>query len=142
MPHTASTFSTGALRLSGRAPRATFLPGLALGALAGTAGMALLVAVIACTSSLARAEGALSAGDVTGRLTARGYAVSEPPVRRGSTYLAHGKDRHGQQLRLVMDARNGEIIGLRVIGDRRPQQRETLWRPWAGRPATTEPSPQ
>lgn len=142
MAHTASTFSTAALRLSGRAPRATFLPGLALGAIAGTAGMALLVAVIACTSSLARADAPLSADDVTGRLNARGYAVSQPPVRRGSTYLAHGKDRHGQQLRLVMDARNGEIIGLRVIGERRAPQRETQWRPWAARPATTEPSPQ
>lgn len=123
MAQTTSAFSTGALRLSGRAPRATFLPGLALGAAAGSAGMALLIAVIACTSSLARAEETLSAGDVTGRLSARGYAVTAPPVRRGSTYLAHGSDKYGQRLRLVMDARNGEIIGLRVIGERRGPQR-------------------
>jgi len=141
MAQTTSALAMNALRLSGRAPRATFLPGLALGALAGTAGMALLVAVIACTG-VARAEGTLSAGDVAGRLTARGYAVSQPPVRRGSTYLAHGKDRHGQQLRLVMDARNGEIIGLRVIGERQAPRRETVWRAWTERPTAEAPSSQ
>lgn len=140
MAQTSSTFVTGAPRLSGRAPRATFLPGLALGALAGSVGMALLVAVIACTSSNARAEATLSAGDVAGRLSARGYAVSEPPVRRGSTYLAHGSDKHGQRLRLVMDARNGEIIGLRVIGERRAPRREPLWRAWTDRSATAPAS--
>jgi hypothetical protein len=136
MAQMTSTFASGALRLSGRAPRATFLPGLALGALAGSVGMALLVAVLACTSGHARAEATLSAGDVTGRLSARGYAVSEPPVRRGSTYLAHGSDKHGQRLRLVMDARNGEIIGLRVIGERRAPRRAASWRAWTERAAT------
>ena len=45
--------------------------------------------------------------------------VPEPFVRRGSTYLTHGTDRFGQRLRLVMDARNGELIGLRVVGEGR-----------------------
>jgi len=120
-------------RITGHAPRATSLSRLALGAVAGSAGMALVVAVIACASGLARAdqpvarrpvaETQLSAGEGAGRLSARGYAVTDPVVRRGSTYLAHGSDKHGQRFRLVMDARNGEIIGLRVIGDGLPTRR-------------------
>jgi hypothetical protein len=120
-------------RITGHAPRATSLSRLALGAVAGSAGMALVVAVIACASGLARADQPvarrlaadtqLSAGEVAGRLSARGYAVTDPVVRRGSTYLTHGSDKHGQRFRLVMDARNGEIIGLRVIGDVLPTRR-------------------
>lgn len=126
-------FVTFPARITGDAPRATSLSRLALGVVAGSAGMALVIAVIACASGLARAdqptarrhaaETQLSAGEVAGRLSARGYSVTDPVVRRGSTYLTHGSDKHGQRFRLVMDARNGEIIGLRVIGDVPPTRR-------------------
>ncbi len=36
--------------------------------------------------------------------------------------MTHGTDRFGQRLRLVMDARNGELIGLRVVGEPRPRR--------------------
>jgi len=106
---------------------------LALGLVAGTASMALAAAILACAGSLAGAAEptgtAIPPAEVATRLSQRGYAVTEPVIRRGGAYLTHGTDRHGQRLRLVMDARNGEIIGLRVIGDGRPARREVPARP-------------
>jgi hypothetical protein len=50
--------------------------------------------------------------------------VSEPVIRRGTAYLTHGTDKWGQRLRLVMDARNGEIIGLRILSEPRAPHRD------------------
>jgi len=123
-------------------PRSSAVSTLALGIVAGTASMVLAVALLACAGSLARAaepdtlrrdrsvaERIIPASEVSGRLSQRGYAVTDPVVRRGSAYLTHGTDRFGQRLRLVMDARNGEIIGLRVVGDGRLPRREGTVRP-------------
>lgn len=102
-----------------------------LGIVAASTTVALAVALLACAGGLARADEAgrrrpapqeMSAADVPARLSQRGYAVTDPVVRRGSTYLTHGTDRFGQRLRLVMDARNGELIGLRVVGNGRAQR--------------------
>lgn len=103
----------------------------ALGLVAASTTVALAVALLTCAGSLARADeparrrGAvqeLAPADVAGKLSQRGYAVTEPVVRRGSTYMTHGTDRYGQRLRLVMDARNGELIGLRVVGEARTRR--------------------
>ncbi len=123
-------------------PRSSSVSTLALGLVAGTASMVLAVALLACAGGLARAaepdpqrrdrsaaERLIPAGEVSGRLSQRGYAVTDPVIRRGSAYLTHGTDRYGQRLRLVMDARNGEIVGLRVIGDGRLPRRDGPARP-------------
>ena len=104
--------------------------------------MVLAVALLACAGSLARAaepdaprrsrvttELLIPASEVSGRLSQRGYAVTDPVIRRGSAYLTHGTDKFGQRLRLVMDAHNGEIIGLRVVGDGRSPRRDGPARP-------------
>jgi hypothetical protein len=103
----------------------------ALGLVAATTTIALAVALLTCAGSLARADEParrravtqeVAPAEVPAKLSQRGYAVTEPVVRRGSTYLTHGTDRYGQRLRLVMDARNGELIGLRVVGGPRPRR--------------------
>ncbi|MCZ0738603.1 hypothetical protein [Phreatobacter sp. AB_2022a] len=53
--------------------------------------------------------------EVAGRLARRGYVVAEPASLRGPTYLATSTDRRGRRLRLVVDGRNAEIIGIRVM---------------------------
>lgn len=122
--------------------RSSSVSSLALGLVAGTTSMVLAVALLACAGSLARAaepeaprrervtaDRSIPASEVPGRLSQRGYAVTDPVIRRGSAYLTHGTDKFGQRLRLVMDARNGEIIGLRVLGDGRQPRRDGPARP-------------
>lgn len=122
--------------------RSSAVSSLALGLVAGATSMVLAVALLACAGSLARAaepdglrrdrpaaDRTIPAGEVAGRLSQRGYAVTDPVIRRGSAYLTHGTDKFGQRLRLVMDARNGEIIGLRVLGDARQPRRDGPGRP-------------
>lgn len=105
----------------------------ALTLVAGSATFALTLLVLACAGNLARADGdrLIPPHEIASRLAQRGYAVNDPVVRRGTAYLAHGTDKWGQRLRLVMDARNGEIIGLRVIGEGRAAPRDA---PAAARP--------
>jgi len=123
-------------------PRSSSVSTLALSLVAGTASMVLAVALLACAGGLARAAEAdphrrdrasvdrsIPAGEVAGRLSQRGYSVTDPVIRRGSAYLTHATDKFGQRLRLVMDARNGEIIGLRVLGDGRHPRRDAPARP-------------
>lgn len=123
-------------------PRSSSVSTLALGLVAGTASMVLAVALLACAGGLARAaepdphrrdrasvDRSIPASEVAGRLSQRGYAVTDPVIRRGSAYLTHATDKLGQRLRLVMDARNGEIIGLRVVGDGRHPRRDASARP-------------
>lgn len=122
--------------------RSSAVSALALGLVAGATSMVLAVALLACAGSLARAaepdaprnermttDRSIPVSEVPGRLSQRGYAVTDPVIRRGSAYLTHGTDKFGQRLRLVMDARNGEIIGLRVLGDARQPRREGPARP-------------
>ncbi len=104
----------------------------ALGLVAASTTVALAVALLTCAGSLARADEPtprrravtqeVAPAEVPAKLSQRGYAVTDPVVRRGSTYMTHGTDRFGQRLRLVMDARNGELIGLRVVGEPRPRR--------------------
>lgn len=103
-----------------RAARLSSVSSLALMLVAGTAAFALSLAMLVSAVSLVRADGAdrlIPQAEVAPRLAVRGYTVNEPVVRRGTAYLTHGTDRFGQRLRLVMDARNGELIGLRVVGE-------------------------
>ncbi len=110
------------------ARRFSSVSSLALVLVAATTSFALALVMLVCAGNLARADGAqarfIPPQEVAGRLAVRGYAVNEPVVRRGTAYLTHGTDRWGQRLRLVMDGRNGEIIGLRVVGEPRPVPRE------------------
>lgn len=106
------------------AARRASVSAFALALVAATTTLALVCLMLACTGSLAHADGPatriIPQQEVPGRLAVRGYTVNEPVVRRGAAYLTHGTDKWGQRLRLVMDARNGEIIGLRVLsGPRR-----------------------
>ncbi|WP_439574650.1 hypothetical protein [Phreatobacter sp.] len=104
---------------------ASALSAPALTAVTLGATLALALSIITCAGTLARADGARAGrgaaervvpqAEIAGRLASRGYAVTEPVVRRGSAYLTHGRDRFGQRTRLVVDARNAEIIGLRVV---------------------------
>ena len=107
------------------AARLSSVSSLALMLVACTAALALSLATLVSAVSLARADGTdrlIPQAEVAPRLAVRGYTVNEPVIRRGTAYLTHGTDRFGQRLRLVMDARNGELIGLRVIGDPAPRQ--------------------
>jgi hypothetical protein len=110
------------------ARRSSSVSSLALVLVAATTSFALAILMLACAGNLARADGAagriIPQQEVAGRLAVRGYAVSEPVIRRGTAYLTHGTDKWGQRLRLVMDARNGEIIGLRVVGEPRSLPRD------------------
>jgi hypothetical protein len=118
-------------------PRVSAVSSLALTLVASAASLALAVAMLACAGSLARADSSAAARparpigervipqqEIAGRLAQRGYVVNEPVVRRGTAYLTHGRDKWGQRLRLVMDARNGEIIGLRVLGEGQAPRRD------------------
>lgn len=106
-----------------RATRSVSTPALAAVAVGAT--MALALSILTCAGTLARADGARAGragserlvpqAEIPGRLASRGYSVTEPVVRRGQAYLTHGRDRFGQRTRLVVDARNAEIIGLRVV---------------------------
>lgn len=66
-------------------------------------------------------QAVLPSAEIAGRLGRRGYAVSEPMIRRGPTYMATGVDGHGRRLRIVIDGRNAEIIGMRRVDIDRPQ---------------------
>lgn len=66
-------------------------------------------------SATAQAPALLPWPEIAGRLARRGYVVAEPASLRGPTYLATSTDRHGRRLRLVVDGRNAEIIGIRVM---------------------------
>lgn len=106
-----------------RASRSVSTPALAAVAVGAT--VALALSILTCAGTLARAESARSGrppservvppSEIPGRLASRGYSVTEPVVRRGQAYLTHGRDRFGQRTRLVVDARDAEIIGLRVV---------------------------
>lgn len=112
-----------AARPFARASRSVSTPALAAVAVGAT--VALALSILTCAGTLARAESARSGrppservvpqSEIPGRLASRGYSVTEPVVRRGQAYLTHGRDRFGQRTRLVVDARNAEIIGLRVV---------------------------
>lgn len=118
------------------------LPRLALAAIAGTSTLAIACIVVIGLGTFARADGAQPsqmsrartateepAADVATRLAAKGYAVTDPIVRRGQAWLTHGTDRHGQRVRLVVDARNAEIIGLRVVEQPRAVRERPAARP-------------
>lgn len=66
-------------------------------------------------------EAVLPSAEIAGRLGRRGYALSEPMIRRGPTYMATGVDGHGRRLRIVIDGRNAEIIGMRRVDIDRPR---------------------
>lgn len=122
-----------------RAARSVSTPALATVAVGAT--LALALSILTCAGTLARADGArtdpagaervVPQAEIPGRLASRGYQVTEPVVRRGSAYLTHGRDRFGQRTRLVVDARNAEIIGLRVVD---PPAGATRPAPRIGRP--------
>lgn len=104
------------------ARRISSVSSLALMLVAATTTFALALVMLACAGNFARADEAarlIPQQEIPGRLAVRGYVVNEPIVRRGTAYLTHGTDKWGQRLRLVMDGRNGDIIGLRVVGDPR-----------------------
>ncbi len=84
--------------------------------------MVLAVALLACAGSLARAaepdaprrervtaDRSIPASEVPGRLSQRGYAVTDPVIRRGSAYLTHGTDK---------------FRPATAAGDGRPQRRD------------------
>lgn len=118
---------------------------LVLVAIAGTSTLAITCLLLAGAGSFARAddltrldanrpratlaEPASSGPEIAGRLAAKGFAVTDPVVRRGQTYLTHGTDRHGQRVRLVVDVQSSEIIGLRVVDGPRSTRERTAARP-------------
>lgn len=57
----------------------------------------------------------LSADAVRERLRRRGLVTTEPLVRRGPVYVALASDPRGEPLRVVVDGRSGDIIGLRAL---------------------------
>jgi hypothetical protein len=110
------------------ARRSSSVSSLALVLVAATTSFALALVMLACAGTFARADGTpgriIPPQEVAGRLAVRGYVVSAPVIRRGTAYLTHGTDKWGQRLRLVMDARNGEIIGLRILSEPRAPHRD------------------
>ncbi|MGL4284777.1 MAG: hypothetical protein ACRCVA_00440 [Phreatobacter sp.] len=90
-------------------------------ALAGPANLASTAPDADTRLSPAPAETILPSAEVAGRLGRRGYAVSEPMIRRGPTYMATGIDGHGRRLRIVIDGRNAEIIGMRRVDIDQPR---------------------
>ncbi|MBN8938909.1 MAG: hypothetical protein J0H01_05430 [Rhizobiales bacterium] len=109
--------------------KAVFLiwAGIALGsigtlALAGPANLAATTPETGARISAAPADQAvLPSAEIASRLVRRGYALSEPMIRRGPTYMATGIDGHGRRLRIVIDGRNAEIIGMRRVDIDRPR---------------------
>ncbi|QCI63849.1 hypothetical protein [Phreatobacter stygius] len=61
--------------------------------------------------------------EIAVRLARRGYTVGEPAVQRGPTYLTTGTDSHGRRLRIVIDGRTAEVIGMRTVDASRPSDR-------------------
>ncbi len=49
------------------------------------------------------------------QLEARGFRNVTGLVRRGDNFIAQAKDRNGMKVRVVMNARTGEIVGLSRI---------------------------
>jgi hypothetical protein len=49
------------------------------------------------------------------QLEARGYRQISGLVRRGDNFIAQAKDQNGVKVRVVMNARTGEIVGLSRI---------------------------
>lgn len=82
------------------------------------------------------ATGLLPWPEIASRLARRGYVVGDPVSLRGPTYLAASTDRHGRRLRLVVDGRNAEIIGIRVVDGATTRDRP------AALPAPQPTSPQ
>ncbi|QCK84427.1 hypothetical protein E8L99_00760 [Phreatobacter aquaticus] len=110
---------------------------LFLAAIAGTSTLAIAFLLVVGAGSFARADEPRESqvelpsrtSELAARLAAKGFAVTEPIIRRGQTYLTHGTDKHGQRVRLVLDARSSEIIGLRVVEPQRTARERTAARP-------------
>jgi hypothetical protein len=114
---------------------------LILAAIAGTSSLAIACLLLAGAGSLAKADqpglaqyqrqrAAVgqtpdSGHDLVGRLATKGFVVTDPVIRRGQAYLTHGTDKHGRRVRLVVDSRSSEIIGLRVVEGLRPGRERT-----------------
>lgn len=67
----------------------------------------------------AEANGMLSEQAVLGALAARGYREMAAIERRGGTYVLAARNARGFKVRLALDARTGEIVGLKPLPEPR-----------------------
>ena len=57
----------------------------------------------------------LRPSDIVAIVRSAGLLATAPPVRSGPTYLVHATNRYGTPLRVVVDARFGEIVSFRYL---------------------------
>ncbi|MEA2841455.1 MAG: hypothetical protein QOF41_2785 [Methylobacteriaceae bacterium] len=57
---------------------------------------------------------------VAGIVASEGYALNGAPRRDGDVIIADGVDGHGQHMRFVIDAYDGEVLRSRIAGPPRP----------------------
>lgn len=92
---------------------------LAAGALCFSAAAALSQerqTLVRVARSAADAGAVMEPAAVVADLARRGFQVTGTMVLRGPTYVGRARSPHGQAVRLVVDGRNAEIVGVRAIG--------------------------
>jgi hypothetical protein len=104
--------------------RSVVLIAIMFAGLCGVSALEVLRATaVASNTSVILTADAISAEQALAAARERGFTPTSAATRRGSIYVADALDRKGQKLRLVIDARTGDVIGAGRQPDAPVQQR-------------------